>query len=540
MLRSLSFAAKLMLVLALTVLIAVGAISFWVNRAASRVLQDYITVTMRPQAMVVAAAAGESYAASGNWEGVDALLEAAEEWLTAPPAGRGMGRMMPAIPRESAALVVVDTGGRVVADSSDEHLGQRVRPDLLRRGLPITANGRTVGHLLTVNGPREREFAQRLNRSIMLAGGIAGLSALVLGLLLTESLARPLRAVRDAARRIGSGELSVRVPLRSEDEVGDVAEAFNQMAADLERNEQQRRTMMADIAHELRTPLSVIRGQVEALEDGVFPLTHDNLAPIRDQSLLLARLVDDLRDLALAEAGRLPLECDEVDLRALAHRVVAAFRPHAHAKGITLTIDDPAFARSPHARAGGAAEGSPTAAEHPPTPSPSTRGPGYSGARAGGEGVPQPAAGLPAPSPRTRGEGGGGGNAVPPIWADAQRIEQVFANLLSNAVRHTPEGGRINITLSAGGDQVQVRIQDTGPGIPPEDLPHIFDRFYRADKARSRAEGGTGLGLSIARRLAQAHGGDIAVASAPGQGATFTVTLPVAGCGDRVGADRRR
>ena len=500
MFRNLSFATKLMLVLALTVLIAVGATAFWVNRAVSRGLHDYITVTMRPQAMVVAAAIGESYAASGNWDEADALLEAAEEWLTAAPAGRGMGRMMPAVPRESVALVVVDASGRVVADSSDEHLGQRFGPDLLRQGHGITVNGRTVGHLLTVFGPREREFAQRLNRSIMFAGGIAGLFALVLGLLLTESLARPLRAVRDAARRIGAGELSVRVPLRSDDEVGDVAEAFNQMAAGLEHNEQQRRTMMADIAHELRTPLAVIRGQVEALEDGVFPLDHDNLAPIRDQSLLLARLVDDLRDLALAEAGRLPLECSEVDLLGLVQRVAAAFRPHAHGKGITLTIDEPSH-------------------ESATAPSSRTRGESQdSGARVGGK----------------------GSVSMPLIWADAQRVEQILANLLSNAIRHTPEGGRVAITLSAQADQVRLRVQDSGPGIPPEDLPHIFDRFYRSDKARSRAEGGTGLGLSIARRLAQAHGGDIAAASTPGLGATFTVVLPTTGCGQRGDADPRR
>jgi len=126
------------------------------------------------------------------------------------------------------------------------------------------------------------------------------------------------------------------------------------------------------------------------------------------------------------------------------------------------------------------------------------------------------------------------------MWADAQRVEQILANLLSNAIRHTPEGGRVAITLSAQADQVRLRVQDSGPGIPPEDLPHIFDRFYRSDKARSRAEGGTGLGLSIARRLAQAHGGDIAAASTPGLGATFTVVLPVAGCGQRGDADPRR
>jgi len=494
MFRYLSFVVKLMLVLALTVLIAVGATSFWVNRAVARVFQDYITVTMRPQAIVLAGALGEAYATTGNWEAADELLDAAEEWLTSGPAGRMMQRAMPALPRESMALVVVDSGGRVVADSCGEHIGQRFEPEVLSRGQPVIAGGQTVGHLLTINGPRERQFGERLNRSVLLAGGIAGLSALVLGLLLTESLARPLRAVRDAARRIGSGELSYRVALNSDDELGDLAEAFNQMAADLEHNEQQRRTMMADIAHELRTPLSVIRGQVEALADGVFPLNQDNLAPIHDQSLLLARLVDDLRDLALAEAGRLPLECDEVDIGELVRRVAAGFRQQAVAKGLTLTVEV-----SPH-----------------PGPLPAGRG--------------EPAAGDLAPSPHTGGEGWGKGPPTPTLWADAQRIEQVLANLLSNAIRHTPEGGRVVIALSFEPGQVRMSVQDSGSGIAPEELGHLFDRFYRADKSRSRTEGGTGLGLSIARRLAQAHGGDITVASAPGEGATFAVTLPTTGC----------
>ena len=137
-----------------------------------------------------------------------------------------------------------------------------------------------------------------------------------------------------------------------------------------------------------------------------------------------------------------------------------------------------------------------------------------------------PYGGAPAPSPRARGEGWGEGAPISTIWADAQRIEQILANLLSNAIRHTPDGGRVAIALSAEPDVARIAVSDTGPGISLEDLPHLFDRFYRPDRSRSRAEGGTGLGLSIARRLAQAHGGDITVESAPGQGATFMVILP--------------
>lgn len=281
---------------------------------------------------------------------------------------------------------------------------------------------------------------------------------MLLGLALTRSLVKPLRMVRDAARRIGAGELTYRVPITSRDEIGDLARQFNEMAEALERDERLRRQMMADIAHELRTPLSVIRGQVEALQDGVFELSPENLKPIHDQTLLLGRLVEDLRDLALAEAGRLPLERTEVSLERLIRRIVEAFQPRAQEKGLALSVELP--------------------------------------------------------------------EALPPVQADAQRLEQVLENLLSNALRYTPAGGTVNVRAWEEPQWVVFTVEDTGTGIAAEDLPHIFERFYRADKARSRADGGTGLGLSIAKQLVEAHGGRISAESAPGKGTRFTVRLP--------------
>jgi signal transduction histidine kinase len=234
---------------------------------------------------------------------------------------------------------------------------------------------------------------------------------------------------------------------------------FNDMAAALRRDEQLRQQMMADIAHELRTPVAVMRGQAEALQDGIFPLTVENLAPIHDQTLLLGRLINDLRDLALAEADQLPLDLTEMSLLPLARRVVSAFQPQALAEGLRLEGQWPA--------------------------------------------------------------------SLPNVCADAQRIEQVLGNLLSNAIRYTPAGGAVTVRLWTEAGQVLCAVSDTGPGISPTDLPHVFDRFYRVDKARSRAEGGSGLGLSIAHRLAQAHEGALTAQSVLGQGSTFTLRLPV-------------
>jgi signal transduction histidine kinase len=230
----------------------------------------------------------------------------------------------------------------------------------------------------------------------------------------------------------------------------------------LEHNERLRRHVMADIAHELRTPLTVIQGQVEAILDGVFPLTPEQLAPIHDETILLSRLVADLRELALAEAGQLAIERRPVDLRNLVGRVAAAVEPVAAEKDITLSTKIP-------------------------------------------------------PS-------------LPLISADPDRLSQVTHNLLSNALRHTPPRGRVS--LHAGRDEkmgeVWLEISDTGEGIPPDQLPYVFDRFYRADPARSRDTGGSGLGLAIVRAIVEAHGGRVSVASdgVSGHGSTFTVYLP--------------
>jgi signal transduction histidine kinase len=221
-----------------------------------------------------------------------------------------------------------------------------------------------------------------------------------------------------------------------------------------------RKNLVADVSHELRTPLAVVQGNLQAILEGVYPLEMEQIASLFDETRLLTRLVDDLHDLALADAGQLRLHFAPVILTDLARTAVDQFCPVAEAAGVKLE-----FAT---------------------------------------------------------------GDNVPVVAGDADRLAQVLRNLLSNALRHTPGGGRVAVSLSGDGTQVHLEVADTGSGISPEDLPHVFDRFYRGDTSRGRPGGGAGLGLAIVRQLVAAHGGQIAVSSLPGEGTTFTVTLPPA------------
>jgi signal transduction histidine kinase len=268
-----------------------------------------------------------------------------------------------------------------------------------------------------------------------------------------------------AAARVGRGDLTGGVPVPSEDDLGRLALAFNAMTADLRRLEEHRKHMTADIAHELRTPLAVLQANLEGMLDGVVDASPERLAALHTQVRLLSRLVDDLRDLSLAQAGRLVLNRMDTDLRALVTDAVAVLLPRAQEKGVALAarLD------------------------------------------AGDDLAPD----------------------VPPLSIDRDRILQVIHNLLDNAIRHTPAGGSVAVSLGVTGQEVHLAVHDTGPGIPPEEVDRVFERFYRLDASRARASGGTGLGLSVVKSLVDAHGGRVWVESVPGKGSTFTVALPV-------------
>jgi two-component system OmpR family sensor kinase/two-component system sensor histidine kinase BaeS len=260
----------------------------------------------------------------------------------------------------------------------------------------------------------------------------------------------------------------VRVPDGGPGEFGRLASSFNHMVQELERSDQQRRNLTADVAHELRTPLHIIQGNLEGVLDGVYDATPAHIEATLDETRLLARLVEDLRTLSLAEAGQLPLHVEEIDLCELLADARTSFSGQAEAKGVTLLAT-------------------------------------YQGVDV--EETTRP--------------------PCPAVRADLGRLDQILGNLLSNAIRHTPEGGTIALRASSIEQGTRIEVSDTGEGISAEDLPYIFDRFWRGDPSRSHASGGgTGLGLAITRQLVRAHGGRIYVESQPGQGTTFTVELP--------------
>lgn len=291
-------------------------------------------------------------------------------------------------------------------------------------------------------------------------GSLAALGiAAVVGVMTANRITRPLRDLRDAAAQLDLRDLSRRVPVVGQDEIAELAAAFNRMCDRLEADERSRRQLLADIAHELRHPLAVMQGHVDLLQDGKVEMTPEALLAIQDEIIRLNRLVGDLRDLSLAEVGRLSLHLTTVSPEAVLRSLMADLGPVAAAKGVNLELAVP---------------------------------PG-----------------------------------LPHLVADPDRLRQILVNLLTNALRYTPPGGRVLVEAEARAGELWVSVTDSGPGIDPADLPHVFDRFYRADKARTRETGASGLGLAIVRSLVELHGGRVTAESEPGKGSRFTVILPM-------------
>ncbi len=303
--------------------------------------------------------------------------------------------------------------------------------------------------------PTQAEIGRRL-LNFMALSVVVGFGG---GVVISRALSRPITDLARAAHRLGQGELAVRVPVRGTQEMRELAETFNKMAADLQQAETLRSNLMADVSHELRTPLTVLEGNLRAALDKVVPLDEAEVANLYGQTRHLIRLVNDLRELSLAEAARLPLEITPTDLNLLLSETLQALDPLALENNISLVNQTP---------------------------------------------------------------------PLPEGHVDPIRLRQVFINLLSNALRHTPAGGQITLTGEVEAGAVVLSVQDTGEGLEPEQLPAVFDRFYRGDKSRSRETGGTGLGLAIVKAIVEAHGGQVQAFSAgKGKGSQFTVRLPL-------------
>ena len=369
-------------------------------------------------------------------------------------------RVGPAVGRR---IVVLDREGNVVGDSARRsghpgHPRHRWKDRGTRR--PIVVEDRQVGFIEfgpppegeEPDDPQVSNLVSSLNAYLLWAGVAGGLGGVVLASLVSRQILAPVKALGTAANRLGRGDLSIRADSGGPAEIQELADSFNRMAGSLQSAEAQRRSLVADVAHELRTPLANIQGYLEAVRDGLLEPNDEIIDTIHGQVLHLGRLVEDLRLLDQAEGGSLPLDMAPDSLPEVVARSVNAARPRAEAKGIQLEYDEP----------------------------------------------DEPVLAL----------------------MDRTRIAQVVSNLLDNALQHTPEGGRVEVSLALlEGDRVRVAVTDDGAGIPEEDLQRVFDRFYRVDSSRSRASGGAGLGLTIVKRLVEAHGGNMG-AESPATGGT--------------------
>lgn len=383
------------------------------------------------------------YLARGNWEGVELVFDSM----------RGL---------DSIRTLLLDHNQRVVLDRRPHSVmtagsSYEIQEDDVV--FPLTAHGEPVGYLVITPFSIAQRFG--IARAIVFPIGIISfiltLFLVIVSILLIRRFVNPLADVIYAARAVATGRLDTRIRTEGPQDLRSLSESFNEMATSLERNDRERRAMLADIAHELRTPLSVIRGRLEGIVDGIYPENGPQVSMALEQTYLMQRLVDDLRLLTLVETRQLHFDRQDVNVGNVIDRVIEMFSAEAQEKSISLSFI----------------------------------------------------------------EKSGNLSAV----LDPQRFEQVISNLVGNAIRYIPEDSKVWITAIETKDGVEITVNDNGQGIPAEDLPYIFDRFWRKDKSRSRATGGTGLGLAIAKQLTEAQGGTIEARNLPEGGLQVVVEL---------------
>ena len=438
---------RLLLSFALVIAAALGLAALFVSRAASAEIERYEENARTERSEHLRSILARQYAQSRGWGEVQNMLEQVGELYF-------------------QRVVVVTPRGLVVADSRGSLVGRRVSGTVeSERQLVMAGAGGDLGIMLVNPEPLPDEPAApqlesslpSINRFLIWSGIPLAIVALVLTYFLSRRILSPVESLSKAAAALAQGDFSRRVNVRSKDEVGELSRTFNAMAEEMAKTEEIRRSLVADVAHELRTPLSNIRGYVEAIRDGLAKADDTTLDSMHEEATLLTRLIEDLQELTLAESGQMALHAQACDLADMVRKATTALQPQIDAKGISITTD-------------------------------------------------------------IMGHG--------TVQADPERIGQVLRNLLVNATNYTAQGGSIRVTVDQREDEAEVSVTDTGTGIPENELPYVFERFYRVDKSRSRATGGVGLGLTIVKRLVEAHGGKIRVESREGVGSTFSFTLP--------------
>lgn len=458
--------ARLLSSFLLVIFITLGSVVAYAWRAPFMQLQDAPRFFSRQYAWRFTPFFIDAYAQEGSWETAADLVQTLSQPIpaaTAEPATIGPAQLIDLHTAFTIQRVLLATAeGRIIADSAGELAAETPLPAILQAyAVPLAHGGQTVGQLVVLSG-FDAEFSRLLvvgfRRLVAAVGLLATAVALLMSAPLAQRLARPVQQLRTAAQAIAHGETSAPLPITRTDEIGQLTASFNEMTAALAHQKQLRQQMMADVAHELRTPLSILQLEVEALADGL--QAAETAAPtLQTEIRALERLINDLRLLSLADAQELHLELAPLDTADFLAQIANAWRRPAAAQGVHLAWEAQAD--------------------------------------------------------------------LPPLLADEGRLYQVMHNLLSNALRYTAAGGTVRLGGGVAGAELLLWVADTGAGIAAEDVPHLFERFYRADKSRRRETGGSGLGLAIAKRLVGLHGGRIWATSELGRGTTLWVALPL-------------
>jgi signal transduction histidine kinase len=409
------------------------------------------------------------YASQGSWEGVAQNWSQIQSLLlptpaSPPPDHPPQDNRPPDGQDRKNFLGLADAQGVVIVSVNPNYpAGSSLPAALLQAGTQVSVDGQQVGTILTANeppgfNPQEAQFLQRTNEALIFAMLGALLVTLAIGILLARTLTRPLHALTLAAQSITQGQLEQEVKVGANDEIGQLATAFNRMSQEVARVNQLRRQMTADIAHDLRTPLTVISGYVESMRDGDLKPTPERFALMYSEIERLQNLVGDLRMLSMADAGELSLNPQSLSPKNLLERAAALFRHQAEGQQVGIQVE--------------------------------------------------------------------ASDDLPSIRVDEARMIQVLGNLISNALRYSLPGGTITLAVQSSGDEVEIRVEDTGVGIPEEELPYIFNRFHRGDKSRHTETGETGLGLAIVKALVEAHGGSVLAESKPDEGTIIRLVFP--------------
>jgi len=450
---------RLMAMVAALLAVTIGSVAVISTRVAHYEIRKFEVEVHAGRRPLMPNAIADYYRTHHSWAGVESAVEAMSRAAGSDIALFDERHRLAATSTalRSATLVLGADGTLTITRPI---AGGRARelirgPQMIVRG----ANGGTAGSIFIL--PPHKNALPVMTRSLDRSFFWIFLGAAVFGIVMAVAIARwisvPVERLTLAARRMESGDLTVRVEPGGGAELAELAHGFNAMAAALDRNEEQRKRMVSDVAHELRAPLTNIRCELESMQDGLTAPTPERIASLHEETMQLAHLVDDLQDLALAEAGRLEIDAQPVSIASLARRAAAGMDIRARERGVTIRVE-------------------------------------------------------------------GDDDVI--VLADAHRIVQILTNLLANAVAHMENSGVVRITWERNGNEAIIRVIDSGIGIPADELPHIFERFYRVDLSRSRTTGGAGLGLSIVRQLVAAHGGRVWAESEVGVGSTFSITLP--------------